>query len=614
MIRVADYIAEKAVEAGISQVFMVTGGGAMHLNDAFTRNPGLNALCMHHEQACAMAAEGYARIAGKMALVNVTTGPGGINALNGVFGAYTDSVPMLVVSGQVKRETVVSNQDIPLRQLGDQEVDIVAMVKPITKLAIMLNEPNDVRYIIEKAIWIAMSGRPGPVWIDVPVDVQGTRVDPAALRGFDPTSDPDTAGGASTSQERGALHGRELAAVVADVAARIANAKRPIIIVGTGVRAAGAADRFLDLVDSLQIPVVTAFNAHDLIADDHASYVGRPGTIGDRAGNFAVQNADLVLILGCRLNIRQISYNWTSFARAATKIMVDIDGGELRKHTLAIDVPIQAELTEFLDVFMGAVKSYDVSDAHRDYLAWCKVRKDRYPVALPEYFEKKIPVNPYAFASVLFDELDEGDIVVTANATACIVTFQCAKMKKGQRLFSNSGSASMGFDLPAAIGACIANGGRRVVCMAGDGSIMMNLQELQTIVGNDFPIKIFILANNGYHSILQTQQAFFSDNIYGCGPTNGVSFPNFLDVGKAFGFVTRQCDHLDDAGKAIRATLDTNGPAICQVVLDSAQPFAPKLSSRRLDDGRMVSSPLEDMAPFLSRPEFASNMIIAAED
>ena len=591
MIRVADYIAQKAVEAGISQVFLVTGGGAMHLNDAFTRHAGLSSLCMHHEQACAMAAEGYARVAGTMALVNVTTGPGGINALNGVFGAYTDSVPMLVVSGQVKRETIVANQDIPLRQLGDQEVDIVAMAKPITKFATMLNDPADVRFVIEKAIWIAVSGRP------------------------EFRSPGGAAGGASTPHERGALHGSALAEAAAEVVARIGAARRPIIIVGTGVRAAGAADRFLNLVDRLGIPVTTAFNAHDLIADDHPSFVGRPGTIGDRAGNFSVQNADLVLVLGCRLNIRQVSYNWTSFARAATKIMVDIDGGELRKHTLAIDVPIQSDLAAFIDAMMTATEAFQPSEEHRGYLAWCKVRKERYPVALPDYFEKKTPVNPYAFASILFDELSEGDIVVTANATACIVTFQCARIKKGQRLFSNSGSASMGFDLPAAIGAFLAAGGRRIVCMAGDGSIMMNLQELQTIVGNALPIKIFILANNGYHSILQTQQAFFSDNVYGCGPANGVSFPDFLAVGRAFGFATRECDNLDGAGSAIRATLEADGPALCQVILDPSQPFAPKLSSRRLDDGRMVSSPLEDMAPFLPRPEFADNMIIAvAED
>ncbi len=611
MMRVADYIAERACRAGITQVFMVTGGGAMHLNDAFTRHRGLTTLCMHHEQSCAMAAEGYARIAGTMALVNVTTGPGGINALNGVFGAYTDSVPMLVVSGQVKRETVVANQDVPLRQLGDQEVDIVAMVKPITKYAALLNEPNDVRFVVEKAIWLAATGRPGPVWIDVPVDVQGSLVDPDVLRGFDPGRDGDAARGGA---EGGALKGEALAAAAADVVARIRTAQRPIIIAGTGVRAAGAVDAFLLAADRLAIPVTTAFNAHDLIPDDHPGYVGRPGTIGDRAGNFAVQNADLVLVLGCRLNIRQISYNWASFARHATKVMIDIDRGELRKHTLAIDVPIQADLGAFLDALNAAIGNGPQQPAHRDYLAWCKARKARYPVALPAYFEKKTPVNPYAFASILFDELVEGDIVVTANATACIVTFQCARMKKGQRLFSNSGSASMGFDLPAAIGACLAAGGRRVVCMAGDGSIMMNLQELQTIVGNNLPVKVFLLANNGYHSILQTQQSFFSDNIRGCGPSNGVTFPDFIALGRAFGFATHECDHLDDAAAAIRATLDGAGPAICKVALDPAQPFAPKLSSRRLDDGRMVSSPLEDMAPFLPRDEFAANMLVADED
>ena len=608
MTRVADYMAEMVYAAGIRQVFMVTGGGAMHLNDAFTRHAGLTTLCMHHEQACAMAAEGYARIAQTMALVNVTTGPGGINALNGVFGSYTDSVPMLVVSGQVKRETIVANQDIPLRQLGDQEVDITSMVLPITKWVTTLNDPQDVRFVMEKALWTARSGRPGPVWIDVPVDVQGAQVDPATLRGFDASMEEGSVG------ERGAQRGAALDAVAGEILVEIAAAKRPIILVGTGVRLAGAATAFLSLVERLDIPVVTAFNAHDLIADDHPNYVGRPGTIGDRAGNFAVQNADLVIILGCRLNIRQISYNWTSFARAARKIMVDIDSGELRKHTLAIDRPVHADVADFIASLTTAADHHASVPAHRDYRDWCKVRKERYPAALPEYFETRSPVNPYAFVSLLFDELDEGDIVVTANATACIVTFQCAKMKAGQRLFSNSGSASMGFDLPAAIGACLAAGGRRVICMAGDGSIMMNLQELQTIVGNALPIKIFLLKNNGYHSILQTQQAYFADNVYGCGPSNGVTFPDFIRVAQAFGFRTVECSHLDGASSSIRETLDAAGPTLCQVVLDPAQPFAPKLSSRRLDDGRMVSSPLEDMAPFLSRDEFASNMLIPIEE
>ncbi len=605
--RVADLIARIVLESGITRAFMVTGGGAMHLNDAFCRAPGLDVLFMHHEQACAMAAEGYARLGGTMALVNVTTGPGGINALNGVFGAFTDSVPMLVVSGQVKTETVAAFQPLPLRQLGDQEADILAMAAPVTKFSASLRDPRDAAYLIEKAIWIARSGRPGPVWIDVPIDIQGAQVDPDGLRHFSPEAE----GWVSHPNEAGRLTGPDLAAAASRVLDLIREAERPVILPGTGIRAAGAVARFERLVAVLGLPVATAFNAHDLLPEDHPAYVGKAGTVGDRAGNFAVQNADLVLVLGCRLNIRQISYNWTAFARAATKIMVDIDSAELAKHTLAIDVPVHADLTAFLDALLEAAEGHAASAAHRDYLAWCKLRLARYPANLPDYGLRTEPINPYAFCGQLWDELGEGDAVVTANATACIVAFQTARLKPRQRLFSNSGSASMGYDLPASIGAQLASdSSARTICLAGDGSIMMNLQELQTIASNRLPIKIFILNNSGYSSILQSQQAWFPDNLAGCGPQNGVTFPDFLRIAAAFGIPARRLTDLDQAPALIRATLDEPGPAICEVMLDPAQTFAPKLSSRRLPDGRMVSSALEDMAPFLSREELAENMII----
>ena len=604
MVRVADYIAEMMVEAGISQVFMVTGGGAMHLNDALTRHPGLNALCMHHEQSCSMAAEGYARISGKMAIVNVTTGPGGINALNGVFGAFTDSVPMLVISGQVKRETINRNDPADLRQLGDQEVDIVAMASPITKFATLCQETTDVRYLVEKAIQVARMGRPGPTWVDVPIDIQGALIDPAALRGYQ--GDLDGVRGEDHASQGLTNLTRDVDTMVS----RLSQARRPVILVGNGVHISRSESAFLNVLDRLRIPVVTAFNAHDLVNDDNVYFVGRQGSIGDRAGNYAVQNADFLINIGCRLNIRQISYNWPSFARAAYKVMVDIDRGEMTKATLNIDLPIKADLTSFLQILANATKNYKPPACHSDFLAWCKEKRREYPVVLKRYFTNKALVNPYAFADILFDELEQSDIIVTANATACIVTFQCAKIKQGQRLFSNSGSASMGYDLPAAIGACVASGAKRVVCIAGDGSIMMNIQELQTIAGHCLPIKIFVLNNQGYHSIKQTQQAFFPDNVYGCGPDTGLSFPDFINVASAFGLPANSCSNVDQLRTAVRSCLDSRGPSLCAIALDPSQPFSPKLSSRRLDDGRMVSSPLEDMAPFLPRSEHKKNMLI----
>jgi acetolactate synthase-1/2/3 large subunit len=605
-VRVADYIASRLAELGVSDVFMVTGGGAMHLNDAFGRCAGLKVICLHHEQACAMAAEAYARLGGRPALLNVTTGPGGINALNGVFGAYTDSIPMVVVSGQVRRETIAGNFPVGLRQLGDQEVDIVRMVGGITKYAVTVQDPARIRYEIEKARHLAVTGRPGPVWIDVPIDIQGAQIDAASLAAFDPAAEPY-----HVATEADPLETASLRAAAREVIARLSAAGRPCILPGTGVRIAGASGRFLRVAERLGVPVASAFNAHDLVANDHALYAGRAGTVGDRPGNFAVQNADFLLVLGCRLNIRQISYNWDSFARGAFMAMVDIDRAELAKPTLKVDLPIHADLAAFLDALEAELDGYAPPIAHVDYLAWCQARVDRYPTVLPEYWQSADGVNPYCFGQALFEQLQPNDVVVTGDGTACVVTFQSAVLKQGQRLFSNSGSASMGYDVPAAIGAYYADREvRRIICIAGDGSVMMNLQELQSIIGPRLPIKVFVLNNDGYHSIRQTQQNYFPDNPVGVGPESGVTFPDFVKLGEALGFPSRRVESHDDLAAGLRETLDSDGPQLCEVMLDKAQPFAPKLSSRRLEDGRMVTSPLEDLAPFLSREELAQNMLI----
>jgi len=589
--RVADYIANCLIKNGIEHVFMVTGGGAMHLNDALSRNRALTPVCLHHEQACAMAAESYARLSGRLAAVNVTTGPGCINALNGVFGAYVDSIGMVVISGQVKRETMMSSHDLKLRQLGDQEVNIISMVHSITKYAVVLREPKDVRYVMEKALWLAKNGRPGPVWVDVPMDVQGALVNPDELQGFDPVQEIP-----------GNLTGE-----VALVLEKLKAAKRPVILAGSGVRIAGAQAEFLEVIRKLGVPVTTGWNAHDLLENAHPSYAGKPGTVGDRAGNFTVQNADFLLILGCRLNIRQISYNWKSFAPNAYKIMVDIDKSEMEKPTLAVDLKILADVKAFLKIIDSVLSDYQIPKAHTEYLAWCRQRVEKYPVVLDEYYTKSSPINPYCFMKALFAQLEEGDNVVTGDGTACVVAFQAANIKKNQRLYSNSGCASMGYDLPAAIGAHYASG-KRIICLAGDGSIMMNIQELQTIAGNKLPIKLFILNNGGYASIRQTQQHYFPDNIIGCGPESGVTMPDFSMLLQGFGIPCARTDSHETMGAAIREILAADGPQAIEVVLDPGQPFAPKLASRKLADGSMVSSPLEDMFPFLSREELAENM------
>jgi acetolactate synthase-1/2/3 large subunit len=610
-IRLSDYVAQRLREHGVRHVFMLTGGGAMHLNDAMGRVEGLNYVCCHHEQALAMAAESYTRLSGRLAALNVTTGPGGINSLNGVHGAYTDSIAMIVISGQVKRETLASNAPVRLRQLGDQEVDIVSMVKPITKFAAMVTDPLDIRYLVEKALWLAETGRPGPVWLDIPIDVQAAPIDPADLHGFDPRREGYGRDFAIPA-EYGWLTGDDLEDAARRTVAAIRDAERPVLLPGTGIRISGEYDRFLAIADTLGIGVAPAWNAQDLLPEDHPLYVGRPGTVGDRPGNFAVQNADCVLVLGCRLNIRQISYNFASFARAAKKIMVDVDAAELAKPTIAIDVPIHANLKHFLPALERALEGYETPAAHKAYVDWAMERRRKYHPVLPEYWETKGVVNPYCFTEALFEQLEENDVVVMADATAAVVTVQAARLKKGQRLYSNSGAASMGYDLPATIGAwhAMPAGSKRIICMAGDGSIMQNLQELQTIAGQRIPAKIFLYNNSGYHSIRQSQQAHFQGFSVGCGPDSGVTFPDFGKVAAAFGLAyTLTSDH-SDIRDAVRRTLQAEGPAICEIMTDKAQQFAPKLSSRKLDDGTMVTAPLEDLAPFLPREEFAANMLI----
>ena len=607
--RVADFIAQLLANDGIEHVFMVTGGGAMHLNDALGREPRLTTIFTHHEQSCAMAAESYARLSGRPAVVNVTSGPGGINALNGVFGAYVDSIPMVIVSGQVKRETLITSYELPLRQLGDQEVDIVAMASPVCKIASLLDDPDDTRFVVERALWLARNGRPGPVWVDVPIDVQSASVDPESLRGFDPMSDGASA---SLPAEIGLSTGDTLAGELQRVVKHLALARRPVILAGAGVRLSGAYDGFLRVIDKLGVPVVTGWNAHDVLWNDHPLFVGRPGSIGDRGGNFAVQNSDFLLVLGSRLNIRQVSYNWEAFARAAYTVMIDIDQAELSKATLSIDLPIHADLVEAFAQL--ELQDYEPQASHGEYLSWCRERKNRYPVVLPEYWATDEPVNPYCFVQALFDQLRESDVVVTGDGTACVVTFQAADLKRGQRLYTNSGCASMGYDLPAAIGAHYGSQNRRVICLAGDGSVMLNLQELQTIAGNHLPIKVMILNNNGYSSIRQTQQNYFPDNVLGCGPESGLTFPDFEKLGKAFGFEVHRCATHHELADSLRATLTGEGPQMLEVMLDPEQPFSPKLASRQLEDGRMVSSPLEDLAPFLPREELAQNMLIPLVD
>jgi len=594
-VRVAEYITRRIAQAGVGTVFLVTGGGAMHLDDAIGRCPGLRYVCNHHEQACALAAEGYARQTGGPGVAVVTSGPGGTNTITGVLGQWHDSVPVLYVSGQVRRDTTVASTGLPLRQLGDQEADIVTIVSSITKCAMMLTEPTRVRYELEKCLHLALSGRPGPVWLDVPVDVQATLVEEDDLEPYPGDDD-------------GCFDERLARDQARELVARLEAAERPVLLAGSGVRIGHAIPQFLRVAERLGAPLLTAWNAVDVLWEDHPLFVGRPGSIGDRAGNFALQNADLVLSLGCRLNVRQIGYEYAAFARAAYLAVVDVDAVELRKPTISPDLPVQADVRFFLEALEGELAGWDVPEWPA-WLAWCLERKRRYPVILPEYRAASESVNPYVFEDELSRHLDGQSIVVTANGAAVVVTNQALRLPRGARLICSSGTASMGYDLPAAIGACIA-AGRPVICLAGDGSVQMNIQELQTIVHHQLPIKIFIFDNRGYLSMRQTQDNLFGGRYVGEGPESGVSLPDMVAIAGAYGIPARRVRRHDDLAAAIAATLNGEGPQLCVVTMDPKQTFAPKVAGIRLPDGRMVSNPLEDMHPLLGRQELTENMIV----
>ncbi len=590
-IRIADYIADFLVNHKVDTVFTVTGGGAMHLNDAFGHHKGLRCIYNHHEQGSAIAAEGYTRLTGKVAAVCVTSGPGGTNAITGVFDCFVDSVPMFVISGQVKRETTVRYTGCSLRQLGDQECDIVRVVEPITKLAVMIEKPYEIRYQLEKAWYLATHGRRGPVWIDVPLDIQGAIVETEQLTGF-------------VRENTEKLEQPRFDKSDADrIIERIEVSRRPVILAGEGIRLGEAYKEFIETTSALRIPVLTCWNAQDLLWDNNPYYVGIPGTVGQRAANFIVQAADLLIVLGCRMNIRNISYNKHQFAENAYKIQVDIDENELNKPTVKIDMKVHADVKDICAELAHA--SVDEVGNHKAWLKWCRKLKERYPIALPEHSEKPKPMNPYAFLDRLSEKLTGSDAVICGNGAACVQVFQTLKLKKGCRIFTNSGSAEMGFALPAALGAAASGSGKRIIAIDGDGSFMMNLQELQTIKHNDLDIKIIILNNNGYHSIRQTQKNLFSGREHvGIDKESGVSFPDLKKLAAAFDIPYMKVDSLKNADKVIGEALGTKGAVLLEAVLDDSQDFEPKTSSKVLKDGSIVSAAIDDMFPFLPREEY----------
>lgn len=564
-IRLADYVADFLVQHGVTDAFSVVGGGAMHLNDALGHKKGLRVTYNHHEQACAIAAEAYARLDNKIAAVCVTTGPGGTNALTGVVGGWLDSIPMFIISGQVRYDTTaryaLQYTETPLRAMGDQEYDIVKSVEPMTKYATMIEDPKQIRYALEKAWHLATTGRPGPVWIDIPVNFQGGYIETDELEGYNPSED-DSLLPPSVDE-----------LVIDKVLEKIAKAKRPVLHAGYGIRLSGGYDAFRRVADKLNIPVVTYWNAIDLIEDEHPLYVGRAGNMGDRPGNWAIQNADLVVAIGTRISIRQVGYNWKTWAREAEVIMVDVDQAELKKPTLHVDMPIWADAKDFLEKMDKAITDTPIYFGE-EWLTACQRWKKNYPVVQPRQWEENgTTANVYAFVKYMSSRLPENSLTAVSNGACCVVGHQAYEIKKGSRFANNSAIASMGYGLPAAIGTCIGGNCNQTICLEGDGSIMMNLQELQTILTNKLPIKIFMINNSGYHSIRITQSNLFSEHSkVGIGEESGdLSFPDFKKISEAFGYPYYSACSNKEMKEVVDKVLSLDGPVFCEIFTDTEQ-------------------------------------------
>lgn len=593
MITVADYIASFVSDVlGVRDVFLVTGGGIMFLTDSLARNDRLNKVFTHHEQAAAMALEAYARATGDVGVGFFTTGPGATNALTGLVGAWQDSVPSMFIAGQVKRKETVHLSGIAgLRQFGVQEVDILPIVESVTKYAVMLDDPSRVRFELEKATAIARGGRPGPVWIDVPLDVQGALIDPDSLEGWD---------GSGASGGAGAVRDADVAAF----AELLASAERPVVLAGQGVRLAGALEQFRAWVERHSIPVVTTHPAVDTLEHDHPLLVGCVGIKGSRAGNLAMQNADLLIALGTSLHVAVIGYEYELFARGARKVVVDIDGTSHRKPTVAIDLLVESDARAFIE----AVAESPVATGPQ-WAATCRGWKRDYPVCLPEYGTAPGPSNIYWLVDRISELTEASDAVVADAGSAYYAVSQGLRLKRGQRYIVSGALATMGYTLPACEGVAAATG-RRTVGITGDGSLQFNIQELQTLVQTGLPVKLFVINNNGYLSIRQTQDRFFAGRYLGEGPRSGVSCPDLGAIVGAYGLPFYRSESPADLDAAIRGTLEVDGPAVCEVMTPEVQEIIPTVSSVKREDGSMVSRPLEDMYPFLDRDVLRRIMIV----
>lgn len=592
MIKVSDYVIKYLEQTGVNHMFMLPGGGAMHLNDSLGKSNKIKFICCQNEQGCSIAAEAYARVNNKLGLLMVTTGPGGTNALTGIAGAYLESTPVFVLSGQVKRLDMINGQGI--RQQGMQELDIVSIVKPITKYAALVNDPVMIRYHMEKALYEATHGRKGPVWLDIPLDVQASIVDENKLEGYVP----------DVKEEN------NIEKDVLKIIDELNKSERPVLLAGNGIRLADGIKEFEELVKLLGIPILTSWNGIDLIEETHPLYYGRPGGLGHRYANFIQQNSDFFMSIGARLNLLQTGYNFDGFARAAVKIMVDIDDAELHKINVRPDIPVCIDAKRFINILLKH-KDKIIKKDRKKWLDYSNKLKNKYPMVQQEYWQEKDYVNTYCLLKTISDYMSSEDIYVSGSSGSCIeISMQTFEVKKGQRVFCTKGLASMGYGLPSTIGACLASNRKLTVSVNGDGGFVMNIQELETLHRLNLPVKIFVLCNGGYGAIKATQTNIFSGNFLACDPESGLTIPNIGNVAKAYGLKTEQIYNNNELKDKVKKVLQHDGPVICEVFTPIELMAKPKQISYRRKDGQMESKPLEYMNPPLSKKEFEENMII----
>ena len=597
--KLSDYVFNFVAETGVRHVFFLPGGGCMHLVDSLGRKRELEKICCLHEQAAVIAAEAYSQYSNHLGVALVTTGPGATNAITGVAGAWIDSTPLLVLSGQVKRSDMIGTRGV--RQMGIQEVDIVSIVKSITKYAVTVTNPQMIQYCLQKALYLATHGRKGPVWIDLPLDVQGSHINEYDLPGFVPDE--------MVSDELAEGDVKKRAQVVAEMLSQV---QRPVILAGNGIRLCNAVEAFRGLIQTIKAPVLLTWKASDFLWEEHELYCGKPGIIGQRGANLTQQNADFLLCLGARLDLCQVGHNYSNFARIAKKVIVDIDKCELYKIKTYVDMPVPADVGVFIDALLDALAKIKISD-FSSWLTQCKQWQRKYPIMLDKYRQSEGLVNPYYFFDVLSELLSEKDLIIPeSSGISAEITQQAIRLKPGQRILNTPGLGSMGFGLPASFGACLASGGRRTISIVGDGGLQHNIQELATIARLNLPLKIFVLNNSGYASIRNMQKAHFEGNLVGCDSSSGLTLPDTCRIAQAHGLAAVRIENQSDLVSEVANVLNLEGTVICDVMLDPDVPTAPKMSSQALPDGRIVSKPMEDLWPFLDREELLSNMMIPA--